>query len=288
MSEERKRSLENDMEEEEEELDEFGRVIRRRAKFKKEKPDEATIDSNTRPEISEIDGREDRHTYRSRRHSRHKSRSLSRSRSRSRSRSPRRSRHRYPSDSDDDYDYRHHSSHRYRRRRSSGAGHRYYHRPYYHNSSSRGADVYSEAAQYLDTEFYATKIYVGELKDVTESDLKSIFARFGPLESVRLVEGKDYGFITYERKESALAAIQNMNGALVGSGHIKVNRAKIPERNKVGFGNVPWQDEDGLLAQEAGYDNHTLRPTTSASLAPSVPPVDATIPQRSLTTYDDL
>jgi hypothetical protein len=34
-----------------------------------------------------------------------------------------------------------------------------------------------------------------------------------------------------------------MHGALLGSKHIKVNRAKIPERNKVGFGNVPWTDE---------------------------------------------
>lgn len=30
-----------------------------------------------------------------------------------------------------------------------------------------------------------------------------------------------YGFITFEKKESALSAIQNMHGALLGARHIK-------------------------------------------------------------------
>ena len=51
--------------------------------------------------------------------------------------------------------------------------------------------MYSEAAQYIDTEFYSTKVYVGDLENVTERQLESLFSRFGALEDVKLVEGKE-------------------------------------------------------------------------------------------------
>ncbi len=50
---------------------------------------------------------------------------------------------------------------------------------------------YSEAAQYLDTEFYSNKIYIGDLEDVTIEQLEDVFSRFGTLEDVRMVEGKE-------------------------------------------------------------------------------------------------
>lgn len=99
--------------------------------------------------------------------------------------------------------------------------------------------MYTEAAQYIDTEFYPTKVYIGDLEDVTVEQIETIFSRFGPLEDVKLVEGKEwvgnsiydfekvlnhicsYGFITFEKKEAALAAIQSMHGALLGSRNIK-------------------------------------------------------------------
>ncbi|KAG1078951.1 hypothetical protein G6F42_024007 [Rhizopus arrhizus] len=156
-------------------------------------------------------------------------------------------------------------------------------------------ELYSEAAQYIDTEFYPTKVYIGDLENVDERQIESVFSRFGPLESVKLVEGKDYGFITFEKKEAALSAIQSMHGALLGARHIKVNRAKIPERNKVGFGNVPWQDEDGLMAKEASFDSYTRRRSSTMmkmglddSNYPPIDPAAATIPRRVLTSYDDL
>lgn len=61
-----------------------------------------------------------------------------------------------------------------------------------------------------------------------------------------------------------------------------VNRAKIPERNKVGFGNVPWQDEDGLMAREASLDYDRKKVEDNAY------PVDPSITRRVLTSYDDL
>ncbi|RUS33697.1 hypothetical protein BC938DRAFT_484325 [Jimgerdemannia flammicorona] len=111
-------------------------------------------------------------------------------------------------------------------------------------------DPYVAAASYIDTEFFATKIYVGELQNVTEKALRLAFERFGEIKHVKMVEGKEFAFITFDRKDQALKAIQHMNGSVLGRRSIKVNRAKIPERNRVGFGNVPWQDDDGMLAKQ--------------------------------------
>ncbi|KAL9549331.1 hypothetical protein MBANPS3_005251 [Mucor bainieri] len=265
-------------EDEDEELDEFGRVKRRREKFKRERSEENDVDRDERSE-TDRGRREDRYQHRRHRH-----------RSSSGSRSPRRSHRRRYSDSDSDYDH-HRSDSRQRHRRNDG--YRGY-RGHQHHGSRGGADLYSEAAQYIDTEFYPTKVYIGDLENVDESQIESVFSRFGPLESIKLVEGKDYGFITFEKKEAALSAIQSMHGALLGARRIKVNRAKIPERNKVGFGNVPWQDEDGLMAKEASFDSYirrrssTIRMGLDDSSYPPMDPAAAAIPRRVLTSYDDL
>ncbi|CAO3612445.1 unnamed protein product [Mucor hiemalis] len=261
LREERRRSA--SPESEEEELDEFGRVKRRREKFRSERSEEADHDADRY------------HSRRSRRRS-----------SSSSSRSPRRSYRRHHN-SDSDYERRRSTS-RQRHRRSH---HRSHHGGYRQHNRGNGGDLYSEAAQYIDTEFYPSKVYIGDLENVTTEEIEKVFSRFGPLEDVKLVEGKDYGFITYERKESALSAIQSMHGALLGSRNIKVNRAKIPERNKVGFGNVPWQDEDGLMAKEAGYNNFNRRRSSTLMKIEdhSYPPITTAIPAgRVLTSYDDL
>lgn len=71
-----------------------------------------------------------------------------------------------------------------------------------------------------------------------------------------------------------------------------MNRAKIPERNKVGFGNVPWQDEDGLMAKEATYNNYNRRRSSTlmkmSGLNDINPPAESNMPLRVLTSYDDL
>ena len=51
--------------------------------------------------------------------------------------------------------------------------------------------MYTEAAQYIDTEFYATKVYIGDLENVSTEEVEKVFSRFGPLEDVKLVEGKE-------------------------------------------------------------------------------------------------
>ncbi|KAG1455923.1 hypothetical protein G6F46_008411 [Rhizopus delemar] len=265
LTEDRRRSVFS--ESDEEELDEFGRVKRRREKFKSERTEDK--DYNERSDSDrETHRREDRYHAKRRRR-----------RSSSSSLSPKRSHHRrYSDDSDSDYDRR--------SKRSSSRQHGYrsshYHGHHRHHHHSNSRDPYSEAAQYLDTEFYSNKIYIGDLEDVTIEQLEDVFSRFGTLEDVRMVEGKDYAFATYEKKEAALAAIKSMHGVLLGTRQIKVNRAKIPERNKVGFGNIPWQDEDGLMAKDNDDKSRPL-PKSLEEKHPINP-----VASRVLTTYDDL
>ncbi|KAI7821039.1 hypothetical protein BC939DRAFT_456340 [Gamsiella multidivaricata] len=111
-------------------------------------------------------------------------------------------------------------------------------------------DPYMAASRYLDTAFYPTKIYVGNLPEsATLTTLRTAFGPFGDIEDMNLVEGKDFGFVTYKDPEAAREALQKMNGSTLDGVEIRVNRAKIPERNRHGFAGVAWMDEDGELAK---------------------------------------
>ncbi|KAG0224018.1 hypothetical protein BGX31_008240 [Mortierella sp. GBA43] len=112
------------------------------------------------------------------------------------------------------------------------------------------ADPYLAASRYLDTAFYPTKIYVGNLPNaISLTTLRTLFSPFGDIEDMNLVEGKDFGFVTYVEPAAAQQALAKMNGAIVEGISIRVNRAKIPERNRRGFAGVAWMDEDGELAR---------------------------------------
>ncbi|CDH51428.1 hypothetical protein RO3G_09035 [Lichtheimia corymbifera JMRC:FSU:9682] len=276
-------------EEEEEELDEFGRVKRRRQKFKSER--DPAREEGEYDDEDDIDDYEDDRYARRRRRSRHREsspyrrrRSSSRHRSssrRCRSTSRRRSYHRsssrygYSGSESDDDDY-------YRRRRRPS-----YHRDSRYHYRGRSRDTYDHAGRYIDTEFYSTKVYIGDLEGVSRDGLERAFSRYGSIREIKMVEGKDYAFVTFEDKTSALDAIQGMHGVLLGSRNIKVNRAKIPERNQVGFGNVPWTDEDGNLAKEEMQSYPASRDMLSLAASGedlnTQPPVG-----RALTSYDDL
>ncbi|KAF9184331.1 hypothetical protein BGZ51_003401 [Haplosporangium sp. Z 767] len=111
-------------------------------------------------------------------------------------------------------------------------------------------DPYQAASRYLDTAFYPTKIYVGNLpSSISLTSLRTLFAPFGDIEDMNLVEGKDFGFVTYVDPAGAQQALAKMNGAMLDGTCIRVNRAKIPERNRRGFAGVAWMDEDGELAR---------------------------------------
>jgi len=131
--------------------------------------------------------------------------------------------------------------------------------------------IYRESASYLETEFYKKTIYLGDLEENTpESVIRKIFSTFGEIREIKIFPGKQYAFISYKSAISALDAIKKMNGYKLGSSVIKVGKAKIPERNKYGFGNRPWQDDDGAMAMTQdtyGFEYINNDPNQSSSMA---------------------
>ncbi|KAF9961953.1 RNA-binding protein 39 [Mortierella alpina] len=141
-------------------------------------------------------------------------------------------------------------------------------------SSGTGAfaDPYVAASRYLDTAFYPTKVYVGHLPEsVSLTGLRAAFGPFGEIEDMNLVEGKDFGFVTFKEPEAARRALEAMNGTMIEGAVIKVNRAMIPERNRRGFAGVAWTDEDGELAK-LEEEQHRQAAAMAGSILPSRQP----------------
>src|SRR5437763_13722514 len=81
------------------------------------------------------------------------------------------------------------------------------------------------------------KLYVGNLSfDTTSSDLQTLFAQAGTVESVSLIEDREtgrsrgFGFVEMQTKEEGAAAIEKFNGQEVSGRALKVNEAKAREK----------------------------------------------------------
>jgi RNA recognition motif-containing protein len=73
----------------------------------------------------------------------------------------------------------------------------------------------------------APSLFVFHLpSDTTESTLRTLFEPYGPLASVRVLAGKGYGFVNFESVQSAVAAVNAMNGFRIGNKHLKVEFKK--------------------------------------------------------------
>mmetsp|Transcript_16082 Transcript_16082/g.39127 ORF Transcript_16082/g.39127 Transcript_16082/m.39127 type:complete len:320 (+) Transcript_16082:3-962(+) len=88
-----------------------------------------------------------------------------------------------------------------------------------------------------------TRIYVGSVQfAIGEGELKQVFAAFGPVKSISMIpnpetgQHKGYGFIDFERPESASQAIQTMNGFDLGGRELKVGWANSAISNPQPFG----------------------------------------------------
>ena len=85
------------------------------------------------------------------------------------------------------------------------------------------------------------KLYVGNLSfDTSTSELQTLFAQTGTVESVSLIEDREtgrsrgFGFIEMSTKEEGAAAIEKFDGQELGGRALKVNAAK-PRENRVPF-----------------------------------------------------
>lgn len=89
----------------------------------------------------------------------------------------------------------------------------------------------------------STKLYVGGLPySTTESELNTVFAAHGTVESTRIIadkftgQSRGFGFVEMSTSEEAQAAITALNGSEMGGRNLTVNEAR-PQEQRTGGGN---------------------------------------------------
>ena len=87
----------------------------------------------------------------------------------------------------------------------------------------------------------SNKVYVGNLPfEITEDELKEIFAQIGSVASVRIItdamtgRSKGFGFVEMENEEDANKAIEQLNGSEVQGRVLKVAPANPPRERSRG------------------------------------------------------
>jgi RNA recognition motif-containing protein len=87
-----------------------------------------------------------------------------------------------------------------------------------------------------------SKLYVGGLPySATESELTTLFASHGTVESARVIadkftgQSRGFGFVEMATPEEAKAAITALNGSQMGGRSLTVNEAK-PQESRSGGG----------------------------------------------------
>ena len=76
----------------------------------------------------------------------------------------------------------------------------------------------------------SNSLWVGSLHpDVGEQELGDVFSRFGDIDSIRLLQGKNCAFVTYRSISEAQAAYAEMNGFELFGQMLKVNFAAMRE-----------------------------------------------------------
>jgi RNA recognition motif-containing protein len=79
------------------------------------------------------------------------------------------------------------------------------------------------------------KLYVGNLShSVTNGDLEELFADYGDVEKVNIIEGKGFGFIEMYSRSEADRAKQALNGSELKGRILRVNEARPPRSGRRG------------------------------------------------------
>jgi len=76
------------------------------------------------------------------------------------------------------------------------------------------------------------KLYVGNLNYVvTEEQLKELFSDYGEVESVKIIEGRGFGFVEMSNRSEAEKAKEALDGTEFTGRTLKVNEAR-PQRSR--------------------------------------------------------
>ena len=72
-----------------------------------------------------------------------------------------------------------------------------------------------------------SKLYVGNLNyDVTEAQLEELFNEQGTVKSVKVIEGKGFGFVEMSSSEEAEAAKSSLNDSEFNGRPLKIDEAR--------------------------------------------------------------
>jgi RNA recognition motif-containing protein len=75
------------------------------------------------------------------------------------------------------------------------------------------------------------KLYVGNLKfSCTIEQLKELFANYGSVQDVTIIEGRGFGFVEFSNADEANAAKEALNGTEFLERMLKVNEAFPPKK----------------------------------------------------------
>jgi RNA recognition motif-containing protein len=98
-------------------------------------------------------------------------------------------------------------------------------------------------------------LYVRNLRsDVNDTQLKETFEKYGTVERVKRV--KSYGFVHFADRESALNAMNELNGTSIGESVIEITLAKPSNRNKQQREKWRFQHGNYSMGYDGGYPMH--------------------------------
>jgi RNA recognition motif-containing protein len=76
-----------------------------------------------------------------------------------------------------------------------------------------------------------SKLYVGNFKySTTPNELEELFSPYGEILSVKIIEGKGFGFVEMSTPEAAMEAMEKLNGSDFGGRTLRVYEAHPPKQ----------------------------------------------------------
>ena len=80
------------------------------------------------------------------------------------------------------------------------------------------------------------KLYVGNLDySVTKDELSELFAEFGEVVEVTIIDGKGFGFVEMSEPAEAESAMSDLNGKDLKGRSMKVDEARPKKDNRSNF-----------------------------------------------------
>eukprot|EP00035_Acanthoeca_spectabilis_P028033 m.468929 g.468929 ORF g.468929 m.468929 type:complete len:269 (+) comp27956_c0_seq1:142-948(+) len=84
----------------------------------------------------------------------------------------------------------------------------------------------------METDSTRSTVFVGGLPETADQDtMHEVFGPFGYIDDVRLVMGKNFGFVNFRDNASAEMAIERMNGAQIHGSTISVSVARAQSKS---------------------------------------------------------